>query len=384
MQPCYCCVTHLLPWLTACISRYMLIPVFVCSKHSQVDHGGVANQAAYHCSIRRRWHLSQECLQQQEEDRAQARAKADLRAFIAANEEHQAAKQTRKLQERAADRAFMVRPADGLQRVEHAVAQHACCRPLKGCAPVCAAPDGVHWILIEAAMHGKTQLVCAAATLSEPERALEMQAEYAAVMEKQEAARQKQLADAKARQARQVADAATRPEFKKWIDDDMIERNARFVTFTTLLSNRCHVTLGDVATSIAHSTARPCQQQYGCVWQGAAGGRSSRGGAAEGGSHSKEGSAAGGTAVAAAGAHGIKAAGGCSAAGGTGQHQPEHPGSCDEGFYSLMSLVTWKGTAVMCSMHPASCLQPQLNLGARPPGHITRGHPDTLQHLTTL
>jgi hypothetical protein len=54
-----------------------------------------------------------------------------------------------------------------------------------------------------------------------------MQAEYAAVMEKQEAARQKQLADAKARQARQVADAATRPEFKKWIDDDMIERNAR-------------------------------------------------------------------------------------------------------------------------------------------------------------
>ena len=79
-------------------------------------------------------------------------------------------------------------------------------------------------------MHGKTQLVCAAATLSEPERALEMQAEYAAVMEKQEAARQKQLADAKARQARQVADAATRPEFKKWIDDDMIERNARFVT----------------------------------------------------------------------------------------------------------------------------------------------------------
>lgn len=48
----------------------------------------------------------------QEEDRAQARAKADLRAFMAANEEHQAAKQTRKLQERAADRAFMVRPAD--------------------------------------------------------------------------------------------------------------------------------------------------------------------------------------------------------------------------------------------------------------------------------
>jgi hypothetical protein len=54
-----------------------------------------------------------------------------------------------------------------------------------------------------------------------------MQAEYAAVMEKQEAARQKQLAEAKARQARQVADAATRPEFKKWIDDDVNERNAR-------------------------------------------------------------------------------------------------------------------------------------------------------------
>ena len=101
-------------------------PRFCLKQTLQVDHVGVANQAAYHCSIRRRWHLSQECLQQQEEDRAQARAKADMRAFMAANAEHQAAKQTRKLQERAADRAFMVRPADGLQRVEHAVAQHAC------------------------------------------------------------------------------------------------------------------------------------------------------------------------------------------------------------------------------------------------------------------
>jgi hypothetical protein len=47
----------------------------------------------------------------QEEDRAQARAKADLRAFMAATEEHQAAKHARKLQDRAADRAFMVHPS---------------------------------------------------------------------------------------------------------------------------------------------------------------------------------------------------------------------------------------------------------------------------------
>jgi hypothetical protein len=46
---------------------------------------------------------------QQEEDRAQAKAKTDLKAFLAANEEHQAVKHARKLQERAADRAFMVR-----------------------------------------------------------------------------------------------------------------------------------------------------------------------------------------------------------------------------------------------------------------------------------
>ncbi len=32
--------------------------------------------------------------------------------------------------------------------------------------------------------------------------------------------------------------------------------------------------------------------------------------------------------------------------------------------YTQVSLVTWKGTAAMCSMHPASCLQPQLDLGA--------------------
>lgn len=53
------------------------------------------------------------------------------------------------------------------------------------------------------------------------------QAEYARVMEQQEAARQKQLAEAKARQTRQAADAAARPEFKKWLDNDIIERNAR-------------------------------------------------------------------------------------------------------------------------------------------------------------
>lgn len=47
------------------------------------------------------------------------------------------------------------------------------------------------------------------------------------MMEQQEAARERQLAEAKARQARQAADAAGRPEFKKWIDDDIIERNAR-------------------------------------------------------------------------------------------------------------------------------------------------------------
>ena len=47
--------------------------------------------------------------QLQEEDRLQTKAKADLKEFLAANEEHRAAKQNRKLQERAADRAFMVR-----------------------------------------------------------------------------------------------------------------------------------------------------------------------------------------------------------------------------------------------------------------------------------
>ena len=58
-------------------------------------------------------------------------------------------------------------------------------------------------------------------------------------MEKQEAARQKQLAEAKARQARQVAAAATRPELKKWIDDDMIERNARSSMYYSCCLHKC-------------------------------------------------------------------------------------------------------------------------------------------------
>ena len=64
---------------------------------------------------------------------------------MAANEEHQAAKQTRKLQERAADRAFMVRWAESLLCVKHApVRASMVC--VHGRTPVSAAPDGVHWI----------------------------------------------------------------------------------------------------------------------------------------------------------------------------------------------------------------------------------------------
>lgn len=160
-------------------------------------------------------------------------------------------------------------------------------------------------------------------------------------MEKQEAARQKQLADAKARQARQVADAATRPEFKKWIDDDMIERNARLAMH--LSGWTVYILYGDMSaihcslrTQTMSATVRRLMEQ------GAAGGRSSRGGEAEGGGHSKEGRAAGRAAVAAAGAHGVQAAGSCCAARGAGQHQSEHPGSClrrDWDTYALLGMA---------------------------------------------
>ena len=46
-------------------------------------------------------------------------------------------------------------------------------------------------------------------------------------MEAQEAAWEAQLAAARARQSQQAADAAARPEFKKWLDPDIIDRNAR-------------------------------------------------------------------------------------------------------------------------------------------------------------
>ncbi len=54
------------------------------------------------------------------------------------------------------------------------------------------------------------------------------------MMEAQEAARVAQLEAAKARQSRQAADAEKRPEFKKWIDPAIIERNARCASSTAV------------------------------------------------------------------------------------------------------------------------------------------------------
>ena len=54
-----------------------------------------------------------------------------------------------------------------------------------------------------------------------------LQAEYARMMEAQERAREEQLAKARAWQAAQAADAEKRPGFKKWMDPEIIEHNAR-------------------------------------------------------------------------------------------------------------------------------------------------------------